>query len=108
MHDAYFWIAFFGAPLFFLLVTAFVFRPSAREQYREAKQVIFAEERAARRRGSRQPPPALRIFPTAVIHNPLNRVEPAAVNRCENRDCLSDAPRAPNQVTRCGGFKHLN
>ena len=47
MYDAHFWIAFFGAPLLLLLVTAFVFRPSARERYREAKQVIFAEERSA-------------------------------------------------------------
>ncbi len=54
MHDAYFWIAFFGAPLFLMLVTAFVFRPSAHEQYREAKQVIFADgERVIHaRRGS--------------------------------------------------------
>ncbi len=53
MHDVYFWIAFFGAPLFLLLVTAFVFRPSAHERYREAKQVIFADERVAHhRRGS--------------------------------------------------------
>ncbi len=43
MHDAYFWIAFFGAPLFLLLITAFVFRPSASERYREAKHVIFAD-----------------------------------------------------------------
>ncbi len=43
MHDSYFWIAFFGAPLFLLLVTAFVFRPSAREQYRDAK-IIFADD----------------------------------------------------------------
>jgi cbb3-type cytochrome oxidase subunit 3 len=53
MHDAHFWIAFFGAPLFLLLVTAFVFRPSSRERYREAKQVIFSDESVApRRRGS--------------------------------------------------------
>jgi cbb3-type cytochrome oxidase subunit 3 len=45
MHDSYFWIAFFGAPLLLLLVTAFVFRPSARDQYREAKQVIFDDEK---------------------------------------------------------------
>ena len=44
MHDFYFWTAFFGAPLFLLLVTAFVFRPSAREGYRAAKQVIFTDE----------------------------------------------------------------
>ena len=47
MHDAYYWVAFFGAPLFLLLVTAFVYRPSARDQYREAKQVIFANEKTA-------------------------------------------------------------
>jgi len=47
MHDAYFWIAFFGAPLFLILITAIVFRPSTRNQYREAKQVIFADERTA-------------------------------------------------------------
>ncbi len=53
MHDAPFWIAFFGAPLFLLLVTAFVFRPAARERYREAKQVIFSDQgRSPRRRGS--------------------------------------------------------
>ena len=44
MSDAYFSIAFFGAPLFLLAITAFVFRPSARELYREAKHVIFADE----------------------------------------------------------------
>ena len=44
MPDAYYWIAFFGAPLFLILITAFVFRPSARNGYREAKQVIFEEE----------------------------------------------------------------
>lgn len=47
MHDAYFWVAFFGAPLFLLLVTTFVYRPSARERYREAKRVIFADVKAA-------------------------------------------------------------
>ncbi|MGB5570874.1 MAG: hypothetical protein WBM71_18715 [Sedimenticolaceae bacterium] len=60
MHDAYFWIAFFGAPLFLTMVTAFVFRPSAREQYREAKRVIFAEKmthppRASHRYHGRRP-----------------------------------------------------
>ena len=48
MHDAYFWFAFFGAPLFLLLMTAFVYRPSARERYREAKKVIFTDEEAVR------------------------------------------------------------
>jgi cbb3-type cytochrome oxidase subunit 3 len=50
MHDVSFWIAFFGAPLFLFLVTAFVFRPSARERYREAKQVIFADDDVVNRR----------------------------------------------------------
>ena len=50
MHDAYFWIAFFGAPLLLVLVTAFVFRPSAREGYRAAKHVIFAEDSESQRR----------------------------------------------------------
>jgi cbb3-type cytochrome oxidase subunit 3 len=53
MHDAHFWIAFFGAPLFLLFVTAFVFRPSARGRYREAKQVIFADDSAMT--GQRRP-----------------------------------------------------
>ena len=48
MHNAYFWAAFFGAPLFLLLVTAFVYRPSARERFREAKLVIFADKKAAK------------------------------------------------------------
>ena len=47
MHDAYFWVAFFGVPLFLLLVTAFVYRPSARDRFREAKQVIFTDKKAA-------------------------------------------------------------
>ena len=50
MHDAYFWITFFGAPLFLLVVTAVVFRPSARTRYHEAKQVIFADESGVDRR----------------------------------------------------------
>ena len=48
MHDFGFWAAFFGAPLFLLLVTAYVFRPSAREDYRAAKQVIFTDEEVKR------------------------------------------------------------
>ncbi len=46
MHDPYFWIAFFGAPLLLIMITAFVFRPSARDQYHDAKQVIFADDKA--------------------------------------------------------------
>jgi cbb3-type cytochrome oxidase subunit 3 len=48
MPDVYFWLAFFGAPLFLFVVTAIVFRPSARAQYHEAKQVIFADDAALR------------------------------------------------------------
>jgi hypothetical protein len=48
MHDMYFWIAFFGAPLFLPLMTAFIFRPSACEHYREAKLVIFANDKPRR------------------------------------------------------------
>lgn len=45
MHDIYFWIGFFGAPLFVIALTAYVFRPSARHQYHDAKQAIFAEDK---------------------------------------------------------------
>ena len=58
MDDLYFWTSFFGAPLFLLLVTALVFRPAAREHYRAAKQVIFADEdrqQAHRQRGLTPP-----------------------------------------------------
>ena len=44
MPDTYFWIAFFGASLLLLLVTALVYRPSTREQYREAKHTIFTDD----------------------------------------------------------------
>ena len=49
MHDISFWIAFFGAPVFLFLVTAFVFRPSAREKYRAAKVTIFSDDEIHRR-----------------------------------------------------------
>jgi hypothetical protein len=51
MTDYLFWAAFFGAPLSLLLVTAYVFRPSARVHYRAAKQVIFTDERPGRAPG---------------------------------------------------------
>jgi len=51
MYDIYSWIAFFGAPLFLLFVTAYVFRPSAREHYSEAKRVIFSDQRRSVPRG---------------------------------------------------------
>ena len=43
MHDTVFWIFFFGAPLMLLLVSLFVFRPSARGRYHDAKYVIFSD-----------------------------------------------------------------
>jgi cbb3-type cytochrome oxidase subunit 3 len=46
MPDVYFWIGFFGAPLLLFVVTAIVFRPSARQQYHEAKHAIFADDDA--------------------------------------------------------------
>jgi cbb3-type cytochrome oxidase subunit 3 len=49
MHDVFFWAAFFGAPLCLLLVTAYVFQPSACEHYREAKRVIFVDDKPRRR-----------------------------------------------------------
>ncbi|MGB5199874.1 MAG: hypothetical protein WBN68_08850 [Sedimenticolaceae bacterium] len=53
MNDVYFWIAFFAAPVFLMLVTAFVFRPSAAGRYREAKYVIFSDAQDVdRRRGA--------------------------------------------------------
>ena len=45
MHDIYFWIAFFGAPLLLILITAYVYRPAAREQYREAKKIPFEDSK---------------------------------------------------------------
>ncbi len=55
MHDIYFWIAFFGPPLFIVLLTAFVFRPSARQKYHEAKQVIFTDDEMAKCGGKSEP-----------------------------------------------------
>ena len=40
-------------PLFLVLMTVYVFRPSARAQYRAAKHVIFADERAVHTRQNR-------------------------------------------------------
>ncbi len=44
MQEIFFWISFFGPPLAIALITVYVFRPSAREHYEEAKQVIFNED----------------------------------------------------------------
>ncbi len=51
MQEIFFWIGFFAAPLFIVLLTAYVFRPSARKHYHDAKQVIFTDDEIARRSG---------------------------------------------------------
>lgn len=43
MDNIYAWITFFGAPLLLLAIGAFVYRPSARKEYQEAKMVPFAQ-----------------------------------------------------------------
>ena len=55
MHDAYFWIMFFGPPLVFLAVTAFVFRPTARQYYADAKRAIFSGDEPALRVNKSRP-----------------------------------------------------
>ena len=49
MHDVYFWITLFGPPLFIIALTVFVFRPSARQHYDEAKQTIFIDDESVQR-----------------------------------------------------------
>ena len=44
MNDLYFWMAFFGAPLLLILITVYIYRPSARRKYREAKKIPFEED----------------------------------------------------------------
>ena len=43
MHDFHFWLSFLGAPIFLIAITAYVYRPSARAAYREAKRLPFAD-----------------------------------------------------------------
>jgi len=43
MENIYVWIAFFGAPLLLLAITAFVYRPGARKDYHAAKMIPFEE-----------------------------------------------------------------
>ncbi len=44
MQDILFWISFFGPPLFIVLLTIWVFRPSARQYYHDVKHEIFNED----------------------------------------------------------------
>lgn len=50
MHNTFFWIVFFGAPLLMIVTTAYVYRPSARAKYHEAKMIPFADAKYADRR----------------------------------------------------------
>ena len=44
MSDIFIWISFVGPPLFVILVTAYVFWPSNRKRFHDAKQVIFYDD----------------------------------------------------------------
>jgi cbb3-type cytochrome oxidase subunit 3 len=50
MHDIFFWVVFFGAPLLLIATTAYVYRPSARAKYHEAKMLPFADAKYPGRR----------------------------------------------------------
>lgn len=51
MFDLHFWVAFFGAPLLLVLITAYVYRPSARQKYSAAKQIPFDRTKRVSRPG---------------------------------------------------------
>ena len=44
MNELYTWISFLAAPLLLILIIAYVYRPSARWKYQEAKKVPFEEK----------------------------------------------------------------
>ena len=44
MQELFFWISFFAPPLFIVALTIYVFRPSARQYYHDAKHEIFNED----------------------------------------------------------------
>ncbi len=46
MQEVFFWISFFLPPLFIVALTIYVFRPSARQYYHEAKHEIFNEDKS--------------------------------------------------------------
>jgi cbb3-type cytochrome oxidase subunit 3 len=43
MENLLFWIAFLGIPMLLVLISLYVYRPSMREKYREAKRIPFLE-----------------------------------------------------------------
>ena len=45
MLDILFWMGFFGPPLFIVVLTIYVFRPSARQHYHDVKHDIFNEDK---------------------------------------------------------------
>lgn len=54
MHELYTWLGYILAPLFLVLLIAWVYRPSARSKYREAKQIPFADDDIAGNRDGRR------------------------------------------------------
>ncbi len=44
MNELYTWISFFAAPLLFILLVVYIYRPSARWKYQEAKKVPFEDQ----------------------------------------------------------------
>ena len=46
MQEIFTWIAYFAPPLFVVLITLYVFRPSAKQDYEDAGRVIFSEDQS--------------------------------------------------------------
>ncbi len=46
LQELFVWISFFAPPLLVVLITLYVFRPSAKQHYEEARQVIFHEDQS--------------------------------------------------------------
>ncbi|MCB1800161.1 MAG: cbb3-type cytochrome c oxidase subunit 3 [Gammaproteobacteria bacterium] len=44
MDELFTWLGYFLAPVFLILLIAWVYRPSARRKYREAKNIPFADD----------------------------------------------------------------
>ena len=54
MNDFFTWLGFFGAPLLLALITVYVYRPSARPAYQEAKRIPFLDTAGKRARRHRR------------------------------------------------------
>lgn len=44
MENLYTWISFLAAPILLIAIVAWMFRPSARRKYKEAKRIPFADD----------------------------------------------------------------